>query len=159
MNEQPDGRTAIAARCSTVGMGVCRHGAGRAIAILLIGLVVGATNQWATSANLSPAPSSSIVPVRDSASIRVGVLAHKGAAVCREMWQPTMDYLGEAARPSIRLLPLQFEEVEPAVKNKSIDFLICNPAIYVDLEVRYGVTRIMTLRIGWGHKSCRNLAA
>jgi hypothetical protein len=38
------------------------------------------------------------------------------------------------------------EEVEPAVRNKSIAFLICNPAIYVDLEVRYGVTRTMTLR-------------
>ena len=43
-------------------------------------------------------------------------------------------------------MPLQFEDVELAVKNKSIDFLICNPAIYVDLEVRYGVSRIMTLR-------------
>ena len=43
-------------------------------------------------------------------------------------------------------MPLPFDDIESAVKDKSIDFLICNPAIYVDLEVRYGVTRIMTLR-------------
>lgn len=63
------------------------------------------------------------------------------------MWQPTIVYLG-AALPDRQfdLLPLQFEEIEPAVRNKLIDFLICNSAIYVDLEVRCGVSRIMTLR-------------
>ncbi|MBI5591703.1 MAG: PhnD/SsuA/transferrin family substrate-binding protein [Deltaproteobacteria bacterium] len=82
-----------------------------------------------------------------SASIRIGVLAHKGTDACRLMWQPTMDYLGEALPGrQFDLVPLYFDEIEPAVKNKSIDFLICNPAIYVDLEVRYGVMRTMTLR-------------
>ena len=44
------------------------------------------------------------------------------------------------------LAPLQFDQIEPAVKNRSIDFLICNSAIYVNLEVKYGVSRTMTLR-------------
>jgi PAS domain S-box-containing protein len=87
------------------------------------------------------------IGARASAPIRIGVLAYKGKVVCREMWQPTMDYLHKAL-PSHQfdLVPLKFDEVEPAVRNKSIDFLICNPAIYVDLEVKYGVTRTMTLR-------------
>jgi len=87
------------------------------------------------------------VAPRDLASIRIGVLAHKGTDICRQMWQPTMVYLSQTL-PSRQfdLVPLQFDEIESAVKNKSIDFLICNPAIYVDLEVRYGVTRTMTLR-------------
>ncbi len=81
------------------------------------------------------------------APIRIGVLAHKGTDICKEMWQPTMDYLNKTILGSkFDLVPLKFEEIEPAVRNKSIDFLICNPAIYVDLEVRYGVTRTMTLR-------------
>ncbi len=79
--------------------------------------------------------------------IHIGVLAHKGPDVCREMWQPTIDYLNAAlpGRP-FDLTPLTFEDIEPAVRSKSVDFLICNPAIYVDLEVRYGITQTMTLR-------------
>jgi PAS domain S-box-containing protein len=81
------------------------------------------------------------------APIRIGVLAHKGTDICRQMWQPTMAYLDESLPGrKFDLVPLKFEEIDPAVRNRSIDFLICNPAIYVDLEVRYGVTRTMTLR-------------
>jgi PAS domain S-box-containing protein len=62
-----------------------------------------------------------------------------------------MDYLNQTLPGhQFDLVPLNFEEVEPAVRSaensKSIDFLICNSAIYVDMEVRYGVTRTMTLR-------------
>ena len=87
------------------------------------------------------------IDTRASAPIRIGVLAHKGTDICRKMWQPTMDYLNkELSGRKLDLVPLRFEEIEPAVLNKSFDFLICNPAIYVDLEVRYGVTRTLTLR-------------
>ena len=80
-------------------------------------------------------------------SVRIGVLAHKGIAICRQMWQPTMDYL-EQSLPghSFVLVPLTFDDIKQAVRNRSIDFLICNPAIYVDFEVRYGITRTLTLR-------------
>jgi two-component system sensor histidine kinase/response regulator len=85
--------------------------------------------------------------VGDSAPIRIGVLAHKGSDTCKEMWQPTMVYLGKAIPGrQFDLAPLTFEEIEPAVKGESIDFLICNPAIYVDMEVKHGITRILTLR-------------
>jgi PAS domain S-box-containing protein len=105
------------------------------------------TSHLSPSAIPSKAQPSSVLSDRSFTSIRIGVLAHKGTDVCREMWQPTMDYLGKAL-PGRRfdIVPLKFEEIEPVVRNKSIDFLICNPAIYVDLEVRYGVTRTMTLR-------------
>jgi PAS domain S-box-containing protein len=84
---------------------------------------------------------------RTSTSIRIGVLAHKGMDICVKMWQPTMVYLNKVLPGrQFDLAPLQYEEIESAVRNRSIDFLICNPAIYVDLEVRYGVTRTMTLR-------------
>jgi PAS domain S-box-containing protein len=105
------------------------------------------TSHSSPSAIPSTAQLSPIFFNRTSTSIHIGVLAHKGVDVCREMWQPTMDYLDKAL-PGLRfdLVPLKFEEIGPAVRNKSIDFLICNPAIYVDLEVRCGVTRTMTLR-------------
>jgi PAS domain S-box-containing protein len=84
---------------------------------------------------------------QSQASVRIGVLAHKGKDTCKKMWQPSMDYLNNMLPGNrFELVPLQFEEIEQAIKNESIDFLICNSAIYVDLEVRYGITRTMTLR-------------
>ena len=92
---------------------------------------------------LSPLPS----PIESPTPVRIGVLAHKGVEVCKNMWQPTMDLLNkEIPNRQFTLVPLTFEEIEPAVTNESIDFLICNPAIYVNMEVRYGVARILTLR-------------
>jgi PAS domain S-box-containing protein len=80
-------------------------------------------------------------------TIRIGVLAHKGIKICNEMWQPTMAYLDKTlpGRHFV-LVPLKFRDIKPAVQNVSIDFLICNPAIYVNLEVKYGITRTLTLR-------------
>ena len=107
----------------------------------------GATSHLPASAYPSTVQSSPILPVQVSESIRIGVLAHKGTDICIKMWQPTMLYLNEVLPGrQFDLAPLQYDEVESAVRNRSIDFLICNPAIYVDLEVRYGVTRTMTLR-------------
>ena len=102
--------------------------------------------QSALAEEVAPNASQPIQSVQTPATIRIGVLAHKGTDICKQMWQPTMDYLGEAL-PGYHfdLTPLTFTEIESAVKNKTIDFLICNPAIYVDLEVKYGVTRTMTL--------------
>ena len=92
-------------------------------------------------------PGNSVSSLRKVVPVRVGVLAHNGVDACKAMWQPTMDYLNSAMPDRLfDLVPLKFEEIEPAVKNASIDFLVCNPAIYVNMEVRYGATRILTLR-------------
>jgi len=90
---------------------------------------------------------------RDTAPVRIGVLAHKGVAVCRDMWQPTIEYLGTAMNGRrFELVPLKFEEVEPAVANGSVDFLICNPSMYVALEVRHTINRMLTLRNRVGNR-------
>ena len=42
-------------------------------------------------------------------------------------------------------MPLDFEEVDPAVRFGEVDFLLVNPGIYVNMEVKYRVSRIATL--------------
>lgn len=108
---------------------------------------IGTTRTWSAAPPASPSPPALLSPLARSSPIRIGVLAHKGADACKQMWQPTIDYLAKAM-PNRRfeLVWLRFEEVEPAVKSQSIDFLICHAAMYVNMEVKYGVTRIMTLR-------------
>jgi len=79
--------------------------------------------------------------------IRIGVLSHRGDAVTQRMWTPTADYLG-AALPDhrFRVVPLDFSAVDPAVSDATVDFILANPGMYVNLEVRHRVSRIATMR-------------
>lgn len=78
--------------------------------------------------------------------ILIGVLSHRGASATLRSWQPTARYLDRAV-PGHRfeIVPLDFDEVDPAVKFGQVDFLLVNPGIYVNMEVRYRVSRIATI--------------
>jgi len=79
--------------------------------------------------------------------IKIGVLANRGDEKCRQMWDPTADYLSNKLPGyAFEIVPLSFDTISSAVKNEEVDFLLANPSIYVDLEVQYGISRIATLR-------------
>ena len=78
--------------------------------------------------------------------VRIGVLSHRGDEVTRDMWGPTAAYLSHVIsgyRFTIR--PLKFDEVNSVVEAGKVDFVLVNPGIYVNLEVKYRVSRIATL--------------
>lgn len=84
--------------------------------------------------------------------IRIGVLSHRGDDVIRQIWAPTANYLNTALKDyQFEIVPLKFDEIEPAVKNSEIDFLLVNSGIYVSMEVRYRVSRIATLNNSVGN--------
>jgi len=79
--------------------------------------------------------------------VYVGVLAHRGVENAVRLWTPTVDYL--ASRISgydFRLLPLDLAGMDAALAQGQADFILTNPGNYVELEARYGITRIATLR-------------
>jgi diguanylate cyclase (GGDEF)-like protein len=78
--------------------------------------------------------------------VRFGALANKGVENALKRWNPTADYLNQQLPGySFKLVPLRFEEVEPAVKNENIDFILTNTSHYIELESLYGANRILTL--------------
>ncbi|MDP2158105.1 MAG: PhnD/SsuA/transferrin family substrate-binding protein, partial [Nitrospirota bacterium] len=82
-----------------------------------------------------------------SPSIRIGVLAYKGKDVALRMWEPTGTYLQKKMPGFLfEIIPLTFHEIDNAVRNNEIDFVIANSSIYVALEARHGVTRIATMK-------------
>ncbi len=82
-----------------------------------------------------------------AAEVRIGVLAKRGDERTVTRWQPTAEYLSrEVSGHRFRVVPLDFEEIGPAVAAADIDFLLANSGIYVEFEKRYGVGRIATLR-------------
>ncbi len=77
----------------------------------------------------------------------IGVLAPRGLEAALERWQPTADYLGERI-PDRRFVirPLDLEGLRWAAANQELDFVLTNPGNYVELEAKYGSTRLLTLR-------------
>jgi two-component system sensor histidine kinase TtrS len=81
------------------------------------------------------------------AGITVGVLAFRGDDLARQRWEPTTNYLSTSlAGYSFKLLPLDLHEMNDALVRGDIDFILTNPGNYVELEARYGATRIATLK-------------
>ncbi len=86
--------------------------------------------------------------------VRIGVLSHRGDPATATYWADTADYLSrEIPGKRFEIVPLDFDEVEPAVEAEAIHFLLVNPSIYVVMEVRHRVARIATLnrRVGNGY--------
>nr|CRH05757.1 Putative regulator with two PAS domains [Candidatus Magnetococcus massalia] len=74
-------------------------------------------------------------------------MAKRGEAIAMARWQPTADYLSEKIpHKQFRIIPMRFDEAPLLIRNQLIDFTIANPAIYIDLEAKFGVQRIVTLK-------------
>ncbi len=77
--------------------------------------------------------------------IKLGVLAKRGATVAKKKWGPLAKYLTEKSGTEVRLIPLSFTGIEPAVKGKKIDYLLANPGFFVDLKKKYGIFALATM--------------
>ena len=78
--------------------------------------------------------------------VKIGVLSHRGDEKTLKMWNPTANYLiAKLPQYDFEVVPLDFDEVEPAVKEAKIDFILVNSGIYVNLEAKYNVTRLATM--------------
>jgi two-component system, LuxR family, sensor histidine kinase TtrS len=87
-----------------------------------------------------------VAPPAFARDIRIGVLAYQGSERAIEEFAPTRDQI-ERSLPDARvqLLTFDLEGVSRAVAEKAIDFVITNPGQYIDLESRFGATRLATL--------------
>ncbi len=79
--------------------------------------------------------------------IRVGVLAYRGGDHANAVWEPTIRYLAERfpERGAV-MVPLDLPGMDAAVRARTLDFVLTNTGNYVEIEARYGVTRIATLQ-------------
>jgi len=79
--------------------------------------------------------------------INIGVLALRGDARTMKMWTPTANYLTESIPGyTFNIVPLDNSNMAEAVRTKTIDFVLSNPASYATLESTLGISRIATLR-------------
>ncbi|WP_456434552.1 PhnD/SsuA/transferrin family substrate-binding protein [Thermosulfuriphilus sp.] len=79
--------------------------------------------------------------------LKIGVLAKRGRVKALERWAPMVFYLNRAL-PEYRfqLVPLDFYSLRGAVQAGELDFILANPAMYVEFEALNGASRIATLK-------------
>ena len=62
-------------------------------------------------------------------------------------WSPTADYLAEALPgKTFEIVPIDFDHINQMVEKGAVDFMLANSSIYVELEIKYGINRIATLK-------------
>lgn len=79
--------------------------------------------------------------------VRIGVLAHKNFEMTESTWTPTAEYLNKKIPDyTFKIIPLKFEDFPIYLRDHKIDFVVTNSAYYVELEYRFGISRIATLK-------------
>ncbi len=83
--------------------------------------------------------------------VRIGILAKRGTSHCLNKWEVLTDYLSrKIPGEEFQIIPLAFDKIDTFVKDRKVDFVIVNTAIYVELEYKYHVSRIATMCNSFG---------
>jgi two-component system sensor histidine kinase TtrS len=79
-------------------------------------------------------------------SYKIGVLAKNGPVKALQMWKATGDYLtAKIPGKTFEIIPLGFDEVNPAVEAGKVDFFLVNSSMFVTAKVRYGAEAVATM--------------
>ncbi|MBR9981555.1 MAG: PhnD/SsuA/transferrin family substrate-binding protein, partial [Desulfatitalea sp.] len=105
--------------------------------------------RWAVLMGVALVLMFSALPVQAAVegAVRIGVLAHRGETRALEQWTPTAEFLNaRIGQYRFEIVPLDFDAVAPAVRDGAVDFLIANSAYFAELDIRYRLSPIATLR-------------
>lgn len=76
---------------------------------------------------------------------KVGVLAKSGDLKAITQWSAHGEYLSKALGKSVSVEPVTFNAMDTAIREKKVDFILANPAIYVDMHDKYGTEAVATM--------------
>ncbi|MCU7806152.1 MAG: phosphate/phosphite/phosphonate ABC transporter substrate-binding protein [Candidatus Thiodiazotropha sp. (ex Lucinoma borealis)] len=77
---------------------------------------------------------------------KIGVLAKRGVAKAIKKWGDTAEYLNEKFKgDTFTVIPLNFEEVFPAIEKNEVDFFLVNSSMFVTAQVKHGASAVATM--------------
>ncbi len=77
---------------------------------------------------------------------KIGVLAKRGPAKALAKWKATGDYLtAQIEGKMFEIVPLDFDEVNPAIEGNQVHFFLVNSSMFVTAKVSYGAEAIATM--------------
>jgi methyl-accepting chemotaxis protein PixJ len=79
--------------------------------------------------------------------LKIGVIAIRGKDKSLAEWQPHAEYLSSKIPGyDFQIVPLDFDELYPAMDSNQLDFAIVSPGFYIYLEDTYEVNQLVSLK-------------
>lgn len=80
--------------------------------------------------------------VENNPSLVMAILAFEDQAQAQARWEPVLAEINRklAGRLSLRLVLYDFPQLEQAVRQHDVDFVMTNPAMYIEMARAYGLT-------------------
>ncbi len=95
--------------------------------------------------------------VENGKKLIIGIVANRGESKCIEQWQPTINYLDSLLSDyKVILKPLSYSNAENVIKNGEVDFVYCNPAMYINFETKYQTSKLASIIYQRGYKKNEN---
>ncbi|PIE58494.1 MAG: hypothetical protein CSA33_03475 [Desulfobulbus propionicus] len=79
------------------------------------------------------------------AEITIGVLAKNGPGKTLKKWSAHGEYLTEKMGEDVRIIPLDFDKVAPAVAAGEVDFFLANSSMYITMHIKHGASAVATM--------------
>lgn len=80
-------------------------------------------------------------------SWHIGILAMRGEVATRSHWQPLEELLNQQLPgEKFHIVPLDLHQMQAAVNNQSVQFVVTNPAQFVQLNSRAPLRWLASLR-------------
>ena len=79
--------------------------------------------------------------------VKIGILSWRGPLGFKKRWESTGKYLTESIGRQVSVLPLEFKDILPAVKNKEVDFFTADPSMFMSAKAQYGASEILTMKL------------
>jgi ABC-type phosphate/phosphonate transport system substrate-binding protein len=97
--------------------------------------------------------SDTFITGRTTASdVKIAVLSIRGPEDAIKFWKQIADHLNaNITDHHFVIVPYSYKEMELAVANGNMEFVVANPAQYIELSEKYGVSRIATQISHVGH--------
>lgn len=78
--------------------------------------------------------------------ITIGFLVWNGPFDGQRQWAATGRYLTEKLRQPVRVLPLSYQDLLPAVAAGKVDFFTADPSMFITTQGKYGATAVATMK-------------
>jgi len=80
-------------------------------------------------------------PLVGMAEVRLGMLAFRPKSEVEQQWRPLIDYLNRSLdRQDVTLVVMNYPELEAAIDENQVDFVLTNPAHYVQMTFHNGLS-------------------
>ena len=104
-------------------------------------IFLGFISQVNANADFQSQSTSHLHVQQENLRLTIGVLSFRPKSSTKLQWQPLVDYLNQSLSSlQLSLEVFTFSEMQRAIENKTVDFLLTNSANYVQLTHRYGLS-------------------